>query len=280
MKATAFLIMFSLTSVTSYSGNIDIKKSGNGPDVIIITGLGGTAPWNGVIEKLSLNHTCYLISIKGLNGENNPDFPGFHAVEREILDYMSAEKMDHPVLVGHSLGGYMALDLSASNDTLFGKMILVDSFPFSLNIYNPAFTKDMALQQADSYKKQITALSDQQYAAIWQQNIQELITDTTYQKIVLHHILQSDRKCVVEAQTFALSNDLRSDLKSIRCPVMVLCSSYPFKKANLTDEVIRQRIEGQFQDIANCNIFINDQSRHFIMIDTPDWFMDQINSGL
>ncbi len=280
MKAAALFFMIALTSVTAYSGNITVEKSGNGPDVIIITGLGGTAPWNGVIKKLSLNHTCYLISIKGLNGEHNPDFPGLHAIEKEILDYVSAEKIDHPVLMGHSLGGHTALNLSARNDNMFDKLILVDAFPFSLSIYNPAYTTDLALQQADMYKKQITALSDQQYTAMWQENIQELISDTAYQKIVLDEILQSDRKCVVEAQTFVLTNDLRSDLKSIRCPVVVLCSSYPFNRANLTTEVIRQRIEGQFQNIANCNIFINNQSRHFIMIDTPDWFMDQINSSL
>lgn len=280
MKAAALFLLIALTSSTAYSGNITVEKSGKGPDVIIIAGLGGTEPWRGVIEKLSPNHTCYLISIKGLNGRNNPDFPGIQAIEKEILDYISAEKIDHPVLMGHSLGGQVALNLSVRNDSLFEKLILIDAFPFFLNIYNPAYTKELALQQADMYMKQITTLTDQQYTAMWQQNMQELISDTAYQNIVLHQILQSDRKCVIEAQTFVMTNDLRSELKSIRCPVVVLCSSYPFNKANLTADVIRQRIEGQFQNIAKCNIFINNQSRHFIMIDTPNWFMDQINSNL
>ncbi len=255
---------------------IDVKSIGNGPSIVIIPGLGGIDTWKETIDVLSLKNRCHIITIKGLNGQKNQNIPDFAKVMDEIKQYINAENLDKPILMGHSFGGFLSIQLASSNPDLFKELIIIDSYPFSLSMYNPAFTQEFGRQQSIGFKNQISALPDQNYSDFWQQNAKQLVSDSINEKLIYNNIIQSDRKHVTEVQTYMLSNDLRPLLKEITIPTIALCSKSVFKKLGLDGASIDQRINDQFKDLKDYHIFINENSRHFIMLDDKEWFIENI----
>lgn len=276
-----FILLLVITSsfIARASENIHVDQYGKGAPLVIIAGLGGTDAWQESIDKLAATNTCYLISVKGLDGTKSASSPDYLQIEKEIFDYLQKGKISKPTLIGHSFGGFMAMQIASHHPSYFKKLIIVDSYPFALGVYNPAFTKEFGIQQAAMLSKQLTSLPENAYQGFWAQNVQQFTTDTMFQNIILKKIVASERKFVTEVQSFALSNDIRSDVKNIKCPVVALCSSYLFKKAGLTDDMIQTRIKDQFSSIADCNIFIS-EARHFIMIDAKAWFLDNLMKNI
>lgn len=278
MKKVIFIFLALVSALSIHANSIAVQKAGKGSPLIIIAGLGGTEVWQTSIQKLSALHTTYLISIKGLNGEKNISEPDFSAMKREIVSFIEKEKISEGILLGHSLGGFLAMQLAVENPSFFKRLVIVDACPFSLAVYNPAFTGEFGAQQGVTLKKQLIELPESAYSAFWKQNVQIFTPDTAYQRTILQNIINSERKFVAEAQSYVLSNDLRLQLKSIQCPVLVLCSSFAYNTVGVSGDLLKERITNQFSNVAQCDIFISDKARHFIMLDSPEWFMEKVQS--
>ncbi|NVO11499.1 MAG: alpha/beta hydrolase [Bacteroidales bacterium] len=277
MKKLIITLLVAVSTIATQAYNtISVERFGKGSPIIIIPGLGGTGVWNSAVKTLSTGNTCYVVSIKGIAGDKNPNDPNFADVQKDILDYIQKEKISNPIIMGHSLGGVIAEQMVISNPTTFKKLILVDSYPFSMAIFNPTFTSEIGIIQAETFKNQLSILPDQKYLAMWAQKTKDMATDSTVQKMVYNSIINSERKYIIEAQKLVLTNDLREGIKEVKCPIMVLCSSYVFKKMGLTDDIIKQRVNDQFKDIKDCKILINDNAKHFIMQDSKDWFIENL----
>jgi pimeloyl-ACP methyl ester carboxylesterase len=277
MKKT-LIILFTFLNAWNLTGNsaIIVKKSGKGSPIVIIAGLGGTQAWQNTVQKLSVQNTCYLISIKGLSGDKRPAETSFPEVEQEILNFIHEKKLTKPMLIGHSFGGFLGMEIASANPGIFSKIVIVDAYPFGLALYNPAFTADFGLQQSRVLQNQLNSMPDPSYRTFWSHNVEQFTNDTISQKTILQKILGSEKKFVTEAQVYTLSTDLRPGISSIDCPVTVICSSYLLRKTGLTDEQIKERINQQFSNLEECNIFITNEAKHFIMIDSPGWFLEKI----
>jgi len=271
----AILLVFNCMLANAYE-TIEVKSFGNGPSIIIIPGLGGMETWKSTVDVLSAKNKCHIITIKGLDGQKNSNNPDFGKVMDEIKQYINSEKLNNPILMGHSFGGFLSIQLISRNPELFKELIIIDAYPFSLAMYNPAFTQEFGMQQSVAFKNQLSAMPDQNYSAFWMQNAKLLVADTLNQRLIYTNIIQSERKHVTEVQTYMLSNDLRPLLKEITIPTIVLCSKSVYKTMGIDDATIQQRVNDQFKDLKDCHIFINENSRHFIMLDDKEWFIDNI----
>jgi pimeloyl-ACP methyl ester carboxylesterase len=277
MKKLIFTLLVAVSSIASQAYNtINITTTGKGSPIIIIHGLGGSEVWKNAIQTLSVGHSCYLVSIKGIAGDKNPIQPNLENILKDIIDFIHQQNISNPVLMGHSFGGFVAEQLVINNPSTFKKLVLIDAFPFSMVIYNPAFTIEIGAKQAEMFKNQMNALTDKDYSDVWAQKTKSMVTDTIIQKIVYTTISNSERSYIIEAQRLLLTTDLREKIKEVKCPILVLTSSYIFKKIGLTDEQIKQRTNEQFKDNKDCNILINDNAKHFIMQDSKDWFIENL----
>jgi pimeloyl-ACP methyl ester carboxylesterase len=54
-------------------------------------------------------------------------------VRAGIVDYVRDRKLEKPVVVGHSLGGFMVYLLGSSEPDLVGPLIAADGLPSSAN---------------------------------------------------------------------------------------------------------------------------------------------------
>ncbi|MEM7024981.1 MAG: acetoin dehydrogenase dihydrolipoyllysine-residue acetyltransferase subunit, partial [Pseudomonadota bacterium] len=93
--------------------------AGEGPPVIFVHGFGGDLNnWQFNQEALAQDHVTYAIDLPG-HGGSTKDLGSGHihvgALSAAVVDFMDAKNVAKAHLVGHSLGGAVALDLALNH---------------------------------------------------------------------------------------------------------------------------------------------------------------------
>ena len=103
---------------------------GTGRDVVLIAGLAsGPGLWNGVIGALS-GYRWHLVHVRGFAGlpaEANASGSLVQPVADEIARYIASAGLERPAIVGHSMGGTLAMMLGLKG--LAGRLMVVDMLP-------------------------------------------------------------------------------------------------------------------------------------------------------
>ena len=93
--------------------HIHFYKEGKGPAVILIHGFCESGEmWRDYSSSISSTHTCYSIDLPGFGlSPLSQKQITIEEIAIELSDWMSDQKIESPILIGHSLGGYVALAL-------------------------------------------------------------------------------------------------------------------------------------------------------------------------
>lgn len=96
---------------------LNVVRSGSGSPIVFIHGMGmSAATWTSCTSLLSDRHTVVAVDLLGHGASPVPDDPAEYTRDRALvdLDDVLAELDGPAVLVGHSLGGYLALAHAAT----------------------------------------------------------------------------------------------------------------------------------------------------------------------
>jgi pimeloyl-ACP methyl ester carboxylesterase len=106
------------------------QAGGEGLPVILIHGLGASAEiWSANIGALASCHRVYVPDLPGFGRTEKPEWMGYGpgAYSRFVLDFMTALGIGRASLVGHSLGGGVALRVILDDPGRVDRLILVSS---------------------------------------------------------------------------------------------------------------------------------------------------------
>lgn len=114
------------------SRRISVTVRGSGPDVVLIPGL-GSAPsiWQGAVAAVP-GYRYHLVQVKGFAGtapEANASGPVVVPVVAEVARYIAFMGLKRPAIIGHSMGGTLAMMLAARYPVSVGKLMVVDMTP-------------------------------------------------------------------------------------------------------------------------------------------------------
>ncbi len=188
----------------------------------------------------------------------------------ELHAYITAAQM-RPVVVGHSLGGLLALMLAEKYPADARKLVIVDSLPFYAMLFNPDATVDTIKPMAAAMKQQMQAVPADQYAAMQPMIAAQLVKDPAAQKLVAASGTASDRAVVLEAMIEDLETDVRPQLASIKVPVLVMYEHDTTLQQPNAD-AYEKTMKAAYGAMPNVTLLKFDGSRHFIMYDRPEAF--------
>lgn len=126
------------------SGAIEINATeypGHGPRVVLVHGIGGSShAWDNVIPLLSESFTPIAIDQRGHGESGHPDtgylYDDYIGDLDAVLAYFDLER---PLIVGHSLGGIVALWWAARYPERAAALVIEDSPLRSGESFRPAF---------------------------------------------------------------------------------------------------------------------------------------------
>lgn len=111
---------------------LNVIRRGTGSPVVLLHGMGTSATtWNAVAEQLEDRHTVLAVDLPGHGDSPCPDDPAAFTRDAALadLDDVLSQLDAPPVLVGHSLGGYLALAHAATRPTASRGIIVLNTGP-------------------------------------------------------------------------------------------------------------------------------------------------------
>jgi N-formylmaleamate deformylase len=275
MRYLFTLWALSLTAAEPFS----VKISGNpsGQPVILIPGLSSSgAVWDDTVKHLAPKYHCHSLTLAGFAGQPRlTDGPFLETVKDSIVTYIKSNKLKQPILVGHSLGGHMALWIASQNPDLTGPLVIVDSMPHLGAVMNPdpAGLKKMA----EGMRLIISGQTKEQYGQYVTSSgmLKSMVGDKGL-AAVTSWSLTSDPIAVGNAMYDLYTTDLRDSVSSIKSKVLIFMSWIGYKDFSTREKSVKL-VEDQYAKLPNKTLKVSDTAKHFIMLDDPDWYLLQLD---
>jgi pimeloyl-ACP methyl ester carboxylesterase len=114
------------------STRLHVVTRGSGAPIVFLHGMGtSAATWSRCMELLEDRFTVVAPDLLGHGDSPVPDDPAEYTRDRtlEDVDDIVAELVEPPVLVGHSLGGYLALAYAATRPDAVRGIVVLNTGP-------------------------------------------------------------------------------------------------------------------------------------------------------
>ena len=249
----------------------EVVKTGNGKQsILFIPGFASSgAVWNETKANFEKEFTCYTLTMAGFAGVKAQSDPSFENWKNEIAAYIKENKIEKPIVIGHSMGGGLALALAADYPELIGKIVVVDALPCLAALSDPSF-KSKENIDCSATVKQMTELTESQFYDMQKQTMPRLLADRSKLEMVVDWSVKSDRTTFGQMYCDFFNVDLRERISKIKCPSLILLEAYFIN--------LKPAIDGQYQNLKTGNFKYASKGLHFIMYDDTAWYVEQLHN--
>lgn len=264
------------------SDRILVQTRGQGPDVILIPGLASTsAIWARTAAALEDRYRVHLVTVRGfgpVEAGGNATGAVSAPAAGEIRRYIAEQGLQRPAVIGHSMGGQVALRVAADGGVRVGRVMVVDASPFFPSLISPGSTAgdveplariayhgllllgDQALRtQAATLGLEMGGAADSLFGGLgWQ---------------------GGDRRVLAQGLYEVMTTDLRARLPFITAPVTVVYGWSPDDRSprSQVDELFR----AGYRSLSRPATFERiEGAEHMVMIDRPREFQAAVERFL
>jgi N-formylmaleamate deformylase len=244
-----------------------VQVQGTGPDVILIPGLtAGREVWRSTVQAVP-GFRYHLVQVSGFAGEpvrGNAEGAVVAPLADEIARYIAARQLRRPAIVGHSMGGTVAMMIGARRPELVGRVMVVDMFPQPARLVGGTAADLGPL--ADSLRGVLDTESGRQLFASILGSFSP--PDTANRR--------SDPEVVGRAMHELARIDLSNDLAGMRAPLTVVYASRDARVRASADQAFARA----YAPARGARLVRIDNSGHMIMFDQPARFQQALRTFL
>tara|TARA_Y100000815_G_scaffold257491_1_gene266109 strand:- start:747 stop:1661 length:915 start_codon:yes stop_codon:yes gene_type:complete len=244
-------------------------------DAILIPGLlSPRSVWDGQIETLTkAGYRVHLVQVNGFGGTDagaNAQGPVLPLLVDGLASYIEDNGLSDVHVVGHSMGGFTALNLALDHPDLVDEIMIVDSLPF-FSVLMGMDSTNAAKPRAEQMRSMMVAQAamdrpapDCEHPSM---QAQGMAKTPAAQCKVDQYSAQADLKVGGQLMYEIMTTDLRPRLSALQVPVTML---YPVDPPVVTAEMAQGIYPVQYAAAPDVTFVPVEGSRHFIMLDQPD----------
>ncbi len=106
------------------------RIEGSGFPVIILHGLLGSSDnWRAISKRLSPSYKIYTVDLRNHGQSPHSEIMTYPAMADDVRELLEHERLSDCHVVGHSLGGKVAMQFATSHPNLVSKLVIVDIAP-------------------------------------------------------------------------------------------------------------------------------------------------------
>ena len=131
-----------------------VEVHGTGSPVLLLPGLSSSGDvWDTTVAALEGRYEVHVLSLAGFAGRPAVEGAFLPRVRDDIVAYIRDRQLDRAAVVGHSLGGFLAFWLAATEPGLVGPIVAVDGVPFLPALMDASATEDSVRQMAGAARR-------------------------------------------------------------------------------------------------------------------------------
>lgn len=279
-------------AVALYSGSarseafqdLDVSVRGSGTPVLMIPGLNSAASvWDETCAQLQPSGVqCHVVQLPGFAAAPAATLADpqhfLDSMRDRLLAYVAAKKLRQPVVLGHSLGGVLALKMALQEPGSVGRLVIVDALPFLGGTRDASASAESVKPAAEAMRAAMLSPPSEAHQAQMKANFAGMTRSPERVQQLLQWAVASDRPTSAQAMYEVFSTDLRADLGRITQPTLVLGSWAAYAPYGSTLESTRQVFVQQYRQLPGVRIELSQQGYHFLMWDDAPWLVAQVKS--
>lgn len=253
-----------------------VSVAGAGRPVIFIPGLGCAGRiWDETLAHLGGRVEAHVLALSGFAGRPPIAEPLLPAVRDELIGYIASRRLEKPIVVGHSLGGFIAYWVAEAAPDALGGLFIVDQAPSILGLADAAMA-ERARVEIEALAKRFEAMTPEAFAPAIAQFLAADTTRPEDAERIGAMARRSDARTVAESLRTLFFTDLRPELAKIRAPVRVLVAGADEWSRGVLDSGWR----AELAPIPSHELVVVDGARHYVMLDQPAAFFAALDEFL
>ena len=266
---------------------LKVERHGNhGRPVILIPGLaGGPWVWQETIASLEKDHVVYAVTLAGFDGTPVPADGSnlFDRADTSLLQLIRRQKIDQPVLVGHSLGGTLALRFAGEHSELISGVVAVDGLPLFPGM--DRVDAEQRIAMAAGMRKQMESATPEQFKTQQLDYMQKIgVIDPALAARYAPFNARSDIKATAEYMAEDLAADGRPGLKHANVPILEIspynAPDFSHPPMIMSEAQKTAYYQSLLVNAPNAKVVSISPSRHFVMLDQPAKFQQVLDDFL
>ena len=243
---------------------------GKGAPLVIIHGLFGMSDnWNTLGKRFAEKFNVHIVDLRNHGRSFHSNDFSYNFMAEDIEKYIHSLNLDSPIIIGHSLGGKVGMNLALRSNIKFRKLIVVDIAPKK---YSVDFHKNIL--------EFLSSISIKEFSSRVQ--IDELLSseikDFSVRQFLMKNLYRDTKKefnwrfniMVLKEKLDNISGVDFLD-KKINIPTLFLSG----ERSNYINEDDKQLISNYFD---NYQIYTIANSGHWIHAEQPELFYNSVIS--
>ena len=268
------VLLFVVSNSIGQEKAIKVEVIGKGNSVLFLPGfITPGSVWKETVKNLTKENESHLFSYAGFNGIDPIKMPWYESVKEAIFKYIEKKDLKNIRIIGHSMGGNLAIDIAAKFPKRVEKMMIVDALACMREVMMPGVAASN-LQYESPYNNNLLKMNANQFKGMASNMAGFMTLKKEKVAVLTKWILKADRKTYVYGYTDLLKLDLREKLNAIKTKTIILGASFP------NPTIAKATFVKQYANLSNKTIEMASNSKHFIMFDQPKWFYTKVNTFL
>ena len=251
---------------------------GDGPPIVLVHGLGAAAvTWAGVAPELATHHRVIVPDLPGHGGSSPvPALPNLNPFADVLHDVALRERVAPAAVVGHSLGGVVALRLALRHPGAVAAVVLAGAagIASSTRLAETALTFSTLVQpgrRLARFRRAIARSPSLRRAVFggWGASDAAALSPDVVEAFLEGPPLHTD---VASAAGALVRDDPRPELSGVRCPCLVLWGARDTQVPIGDAFEYARRLRAELRVIADCG--------HLLIGERPDACVDAIEEFL
>ena len=256
-----------------------VTVTGSGSPVLLIPGLATSGEvWDSTVALLEDRYQLHVLTLAGFGGPEPLGEPFLPRVASAIVEYVDEKRLDRPILVGHSLGGFVAFLAASEAPQAFGGVVAVDGVPFLPALGDPATTAETQVERAQAMRSWYDSLDRDQFLTQTSMALSSMITDPADVERARGWAAKTEPSAAGVAIAEMMTTDLRQRVGRITSPVLLIgalgAAPEPMRDA------FRAAYQAQVAAVPDATVAFAENARHFVMLDDPNFFFATLGGFL
>lgn len=244
------------------------RKIGKGKPFIILHGLFGLSDnWFTLGKSLSEKYEVILVDLRNHGQSPHSSHFTYNAMCQDLLDLYEELNISEAIMLGHSLGGKVAMQFALDNPEKVEKLIVVDISPKP----TPLRHLDIINTMLDIDFEKLKTRSEVE------QQLEKTIKSKQVRQLLMKNLYWADKtRLAWKLNIFAINDNLDEIFKEIisinpfNKPILVV-------KGALSDYITKEDLSQIKVLFPEFKISIIENAGHWVHSDNPSAFMEAVN---
>ncbi len=240
------------------------KVVGKGPPMVILHGLFGSLDnWMGIARSLGHHYTVYLVDHRNHGNSFHHSLFNYPAMSRDLEHWIEAQKITEFNLLGHSMGGKVAMHFAQNNPDAVRKLLVIDIGPKAYSVSHEQILK--GLTEIDPQK-----LENRQQADI---QLSSYVPEAGVRQFLLKNLKRNGTHFQWKLNVEVIRDNIEQVGKALPTSPVISTPTL-FLRGGQSPYILDNDIPGILEQFPQATVETMEQAGHWLHSEDPTGFLE------